>query len=204
MCKREPRCLSIIWWSYIPTDELWRVRNSSFYIIIFLDSLHCNQQKGIHPSTSIFLVLSLSLWFEPTFLCHRSASLLSAAVGSACCQQQHPAALVLGHPPCRQLTAEPSCCPTLQRDHQVSPGGLGCQFVRKGKAPTLSLYLSSLMHLFRSRNDSEPKMSALLLVWVQTVQMASVSMMSISGLAMGHEHLLLGAQSLSLAWQEYT
>lgn len=183
------------------------VRNSSSYIIVFLDSLHCSQRKGRHPPTSVSSVLSLSFWFEPTFLCCGSASLVSTAVGSACCQQQHPVGLVLGAPSLqaadKALLLTPAC-PTLQRDHQVSPAGLGCQSVRKGKAPTMSLYLPSLMHLFWSRNDSEPKMSALLLIWVQTVQMSSVSMMSTSGLALGHEHLLLGAQSLSLAWQEYT
>lgn len=48
------------------------------------------------------------------------------------------------------------------------------------------------------------KTKATFLIWVQTVQMASVFMMSISGLALGREHLLIGAECLSLAWQEYT
>lgn len=43
-----------------------------------------------------------------------------------------------------------------------------------------------------------------LLVWVQTVKMVSLFIMSISGLALECEHLLLGTEILSFAWQEYT
>lgn len=83
----------------------------------------------------------------------------------------------------------------------MSPAATPCHghTVKKGKAPTINQYLSSFIHLFWSRNLSEPETPTSLLIWVQTVQMASVSMMSILGLALGREHLLLGAESLSLA-----
>jgi len=73
---------------------------------------------------------------------------------------------------------------------QVSPTGHHshrqgtCPSGQNGNAQTINQDLSSFIHLFCNRNDSEPKMPTSLFVWVQTVQMASVFMMSISGLAL--------------------
>lgn len=98
------------------------------------------------------------------------------------------------------LPGEP-CWAPLAMD-MCEQSGKSCRSVKNGNAQSRNQ--SSFIHLFWNRNDSEPKIPTSLLVWVQAVQMASVFMMSISGLALGREHLLLGAESLSLAWQEYT
>lgn len=134
----------------------------------------------LYAPASVFSVSGLSFWCKSTFLC----SGLTSLVGSSCWLLVIPAHTVVWSGGCQVSPAA-----TTRHGHTV----------KKGKAPTINQYLSSFNHLFRSRNLSEPEMPTSLLIWVQTVQMASVSVMSILGLALGREHLLLGAESLSLA-----
>lgn len=127
---------------------------------------------------------------------HRKACPWLPSLWAADCQ------IVPIHTACSPLPGEPCWAPLTMDTCEQSRRR--CQSVKNGNVQTINQYLSSFIYLFWKRNDSEPKMPTSLLIWVQTVQMASVFMMSISGLALGCEHLFLRAESLSLAWQEYT
>ena len=92
---------------------------------------------------------------------HRKACPQAPSLWAADCQ------IAPAHTACSPRPGE-LCWSPLATD-MCEQGGRRCQSVKNGNAQTINQYLSSVIHLFWNRNDSEPKMPTSLLVWVQTV-----------------------------------